>query len=473
MYCPNCGSQLAPGARFCSSCGIAVADPSMTQPSAPPAYGAPYGYAVPRQMPAIFGGDWAGAAIVNAIGLGAMFALSLIGAIAGGTGNAPQGSAVFSVVFHFVAMAAGGSVSFESGLGGDSVDVAFRPLTVALVGYGLLAFAFLRRLRRGGPLTRAGYGLQVGRVAVIHVGALAVIALLSRLGDAGPFVVDSSVDVASTMFYGAATLGIALFTVTVLGLPGLFPGRVEHYRGLIAGPVRAMLFLTVASSVVTFVLVLVLMADDPGGNRLGIAVPSTENVGDLVRQIITLVVLVLPNLAGYVLLFGMGVPLHVGVSLGDLGGEESRTILDAAGDDGLYWVMAGIALVLLVATGWYSARHSPVTATGKRVGWWLAAVMPVALFVLALGLDTSASAGGFGGGGGFDLFFVILLGAVYGIGVGMLGTVLVRRREPAPGHPMTRPGYGPPPLGYGPPPQDYGPPSQGYGPPTGFRPPPR
>lgn len=42
MYCPNCGKDSAPGAKFCESCGTAL--PSEQASQAPPAYGPqPYG----------------------------------------------------------------------------------------------------------------------------------------------------------------------------------------------------------------------------------------------------------------------------------------------------------------------------------------------------------------------------------------------------------------------------------------------
>jgi membrane protein YdbS with pleckstrin-like domain len=57
MHCTNCGTYIAPGARFCAGCGAAAVDPETTryagaQPQgyAPPPY-APQGYAPPVQAP--------------------------------------------------------------------------------------------------------------------------------------------------------------------------------------------------------------------------------------------------------------------------------------------------------------------------------------------------------------------------------------------------------------------------------------
>ena len=59
MHCTNCGTYIAPGARFCAGCGAPAVDPEATrfagaqpQPyAAPPPY-APQGYAPPVQAPA-------------------------------------------------------------------------------------------------------------------------------------------------------------------------------------------------------------------------------------------------------------------------------------------------------------------------------------------------------------------------------------------------------------------------------------
>jgi hypothetical protein len=155
-----------------------------------------------------------------------------------------------------------------------------------------------------------------------------------------------------------------------------------------------------------------------------------------------------------------------------------------AGDDSRYWIWPAVVLALLVATGVYSARRSPVAANGRRVGWWLGVVLPVALATASTSLSLSAAMAGAGGTAlnfsgdvGFDLLFVILLGAGLGLAAGMVGAAIVPRTPPmGPAHPlglppMGRPGFGPEP-GYPPGPgYQQGYPEPGYGPGPGYPPP--
>jgi hypothetical protein len=387
-----------------------------------------------------FTGDWPGAAIVTAIGVGAMVGLSLLGTLIANTGD--RGGELFGQIFLNVAMAAGGSAGLDGGFDGD---VSFRPLTLTLVGYGAMAFFFVRRLRARGAVTLPALGLQAGRLGVVHAGALLVVALLSYIGG-GRFAVRA--DVITTLFFGTLTLAIALFVAAFIALPNLVPGKVEHYRTLLAGPVRATLFLTVTACAafgVAFVILAVIDGE------------LTDRPVDFVRGVLALILLMLPNVAGFGMLLGMGVPITIGASGFGTEVDESFTILDAVDGAPQMWIVPVIALGLLVATGWYSARHSPTAANGRPVGWWLAAVLPVALFVLALNVSMSGALGSsglgeFSFGGDFDLLFVLLLGGVYGIGAGMLGTVMVPRRAPAypPGYGAYPPAYGAYPPGYPP-----------------------
>ncbi len=460
--------------------------------SAPPAYGQPpYGPPIaPRPTPAFFTGDWKGAAIANAIGIGAMLGLGLIGVLVNLTSGASvKASQFIGGLFLNTAMAAGGSVDMDGfNLRGN---VSIRPLTFTLLGYGLIAFYFLRRLRRAGPTTRATYGLQLARVGVVHAGALLLVAALSDLSDG------VSANIVDTVFYGMVTLGIALFVTTLVGLPGLFPGKVEYYRGMLAGPFRSILFLIIASSAATFVTILILsfgFADEaPNFYGVGNVVPNDSDPGEVIRGLVA-ILFVLPNLAGFALLFGMGVPLKASASMYSTGGKKSFSILDAADNEPTLWLWPVVVIVLLVVTGYYSARRSPVAANGRPVGWWLAVVLPVALLTLAVGVNISASAGVGSTNVGFDVLFVILLGAVLGLLAGMLGSVMVPKRAgfmppyqaapiPAPPPGPTPPGYAAPMPGYQPPtvnipappiasaPPAFGPPPAQPGPPMPPAPP--
>jgi hypothetical protein len=462
-YCPNCGTRTIEGARFCGACGTALADPGLS-PGNPRAYNAPPGYYSPaygqRQTPAFFTGDWTGAAFVTGIGVGAMAVVALVAGLVGSSdsSSATKASQLIGGVFQAAALAAGGTLRGPAG-----VELSFRPLGLTLIGYTLIAIYFLRRLRQTGPMTAAGAGLQAGRLASVHLGAMLLVALLSHIsGDDA-----AHADVMSTMFAGTITLAIALFVAWVIALPNLLPGRVEYYRGLIAGPTRAVLFLIVASCVATIGLLLLFVLTD-SLDDLGPFTTVMRNVHNGVdlahvwRPLVGLILMFLPTVAGWAVLFGMGVPLTAT-------GAKSASILDAIDHDARFWLWPAVVMALLVLTGIYSARRSPIAHNGRPVGWWLGAVLPVALFVFALSATVSSSYAGQDAWVGFDMLFVILLGGVYGLGAGMLGTVLVPRQPPAaPGrHSPMGPGYEPPVY----PPYGQPPPSQGR-PPTFPGPPP-
>jgi hypothetical protein len=202
--------------------------------------------------------------------------------------------------------------------------------------------------------------------------------------------------------------------------------------------------------------------------------------GPLWRAMIASVVLLLPNLAGAGLLFGMGVPAtgSIGGSFGIYGDSTgvSVSILDVIDRDQRFWIWPLVTLVLLALTGVSSARRSP--------GHWLALVLPVALFVLALNVSAgwSGTGAGFGLGGsaGFDYLLTIVLGAVYGFLAGLLGAALTRRRAAvgraavATAYPPVRPVVAPPPYPPPPyPPPPYPPPAYppAYSPPPAWAPP--
>ncbi len=50
-YCPRCGTQLPPGAQFCSSCGQALTSPAQTAPLSPQAPAPASPVPVPAQPP--------------------------------------------------------------------------------------------------------------------------------------------------------------------------------------------------------------------------------------------------------------------------------------------------------------------------------------------------------------------------------------------------------------------------------------
>jgi hypothetical protein len=290
--------------------------PAATPPAAP----------APRPLATFGNGDWAGALLANAAGFAAMAALALAPAINGGLDASVIMSARSTVaaVFLYVAMAAGGSASLPGGWLG-SVDYSFRPLSITLVGYGLLAWLVLRRLRRGGAASTAGIaGLQGLRVALVHGAALVGVALLSGVGGSPtghrvPFG-DRGADpsftwsagVGSTLLNGMLTLAVALVVAAVLGLPGVF-SSFERLRAAIAGPVRSLVFLTIASCVVAMLAATVLVlvrGESLVDESLPFTVPIQPDLAlpDLALALAGLLILV-PNLAAFALVVVLGVPL--------------------------------------------------------------------------------------------------------------------------------------------------------------------
>jgi hypothetical protein len=392
---------------------------------------------------AFLSGDWAGAASAVVIGLAAMLGLALLAGLLGDTSTgSTDASELIGSVAILVAMAAGGSLSASSGAVG--IDLSFRPLSLTFLGFTLIAVLFVRRLRRRGTTTAMAVGLQACRLAVILAAGMLIVSLISRTGSGSSEV---KVDAFSAMFFGVVTLAIALVPAVVLGLPGVLPPRFEAYRLRVAGPVRGVLVLTATTCAATMIAVLLYTlswASDFGDGA---------EMGPFWRGIAAALLLMLPNLAGAGLLFGIGVPAKgsMGMSFGLDSTSSSGTvsILDAVDTDGRFWIWPLVIAVLIVMAGVVAARRSPVGPGGRPMVLWFAAVMSISLFVLSLTL--SASAGGslfFSGSIGFDYLLTIVFGGIVGLLGGLAGAAFIRRTvAPAPTAPPVLP---PPPATYPP-----------------------
>jgi hypothetical protein len=491
-FCPTCGSRLSEQARFCVRCGTSVSDASPPVPPVHPAPSDPTPFAPTAQYPpttsasqvqasvtgpgysppvtyagspaaafrhssrlgpvsqAFLTGDWRGAGVAVAAGIATMLGLALVsGLLADMSTGTVGGQQILGGVATLVALAAGGTLTatsgslVEEGDIGPAAEVSIRPLGLTLVGFSVLAVLFARRLRRRGPLTATEVALQAGRVGVVMLGALFVVALLSRVRSSSG--VTTRVDVISTMFFGLLTLSIALAVATILMLPNVWPPRVEHYRALLFGPVRAVLVLMTLTGTVALVGILIWMIS--WSSSVG-----DTGTGPFWRTMIASILLLLPNLAAAGLLFGMGVPATgtIGGTFGIYGesADASMSILDLIDRDQRFWIWPVATAVLLAITGVSAARRSPARPNGRPAAHWLAVVLPVALFVLALSLsaDGSGAAAGFGLGGsaGFDYLLTLVVGAVYGLLAGLFGAALTRRRPyagigPLPTAPAMRP----------------------------------
>ena len=406
--------------------------------SAPPGYQPTYQVPPPRVRTGpplgqlFFSGDWAGAVQVVLAGVGSMLGVALLVQLitTAGTGSSPSGSQIIGDVARVVSASVGGDLRYESssGLGSSSASTSFRFLGLTILGFALIGGLFVRRFNRGtGVPSPLQIGLQALRVGVVLSGALLVVAILGRMGG-NEFSSAPSADIFTTIFFGLITLAVALALAGTLGLPSLFPGRSGHYRALIFGPLRASLILTVIASALTFVILLVVVFSS-----------EYSQFGKTWRIIPTLL-LVAPNIAGYALLFGMGVPVRTSSVFSD---SSSSTILDLTDNDARYWLWPIVVLGLLLLTGVISARRSPIGPNGRPIGYWLAAVLPVVLLIYGMVVRVGTGFGFLSFSGSVDLFFAILLGAVFGLVAGYLGSMIA-----SPSTAMAVPVA--PPLTYGP-----------------------
>jgi len=155
---------------------------------------------------------------------------------------------------------------------------------------------------------------------------------------------------------------------------------------------------------------------------------SSVSSDDVVAAL-PLLVIFAPNIGGELLLFGMGVPLKAQSS----GSSSSVSILDLTDHDGRFWALPAAVAILLIVTGVISARRSPVGASGKPIGYWLGATLPVILIILAL-LAPMRANGGIGSAFGInlslgpDVLLTILFGAGFGALAGLLGSGIVGRQ---------------------------------------------
>jgi hypothetical protein len=469
IFCSACGIRLADRARFCMSCGTAVtpaeppSDPSAPpappwpptapalpgaqqamrstsvtpdsagplytpiQPSPQPTYQEPSPIALPRQLidltQAFLSGDWKGAGLAVAVGLGSMLGLALLAKLlAGSAGDQSGSSQLIGTVAILVAMAAGGTLTASSSELG-SASVSFRPLGLTFLGFILIMVIFVRRLRRHTPATALESGLQAGRLAVVLAGGLLIVSILSRAGTGAP----ERADIVSTMFYGVVTLAIALVPTAILALPNILPPRLEQYRVRVAGPMRAILVLTMTTCMATLIVLLLYAlswASDIGeGGQIGFW-----------RAVFASLLLVLPNAAGAALLFGIGVPA-TGAFSATFGirypsNAHSVSILDAVGQDGRFLIWPAVIAVLMIGAGMASARRSPAGPAGRPMIVWFAGVLMLGLFVLSLNLSASIGAGGalfLSGAAGFDYLLTIVFGAIAGLLCGLVSSALTRR----------------------------------------------
>lgn len=490
QFCTTCGRRRHGTYRFCGQCGtpFAAADvaeapdtPGTAEPAtrpvpivaaqpgrapapagaasgswtAPAAQQAPVGpsgqWAVPARacglatrgwtVAAFTRGDWAGAAVAVAAGVGAAIVLAGAAVLLTGVADLPGVSAgnVVAFVAMVVALAFGGSVTLSastsfsfadtaSPLSGGGVDGS--PLLITAAGLTALTAVFLHRLRA----RRAGLVdvvTQAVRVWVLLLAALLVVGLVGRTapdptltGSGGPRLVLGA-GIAGTLFGATVWLLLVLTLAVAWRLPAVLPARVRVWRDRAAGPAAGAAVTVVVAGVLLLVGGLVAALLD-GGSSLPTPV-STADIG----PVVAFVLLFAPNLLLGAFGFASGVPVTLAADTsvsGGLSAGMSRSLLDATAMVPQLWLAPLAVAVALLTGGVVTALHAPDVDTARRYGWAMGAALAVVLGVIAVATSVSANGSLLGAslGGTVHLNYVLapVAGLVWGALAGALGGVL-------------------------------------------------
>jgi hypothetical protein len=435
--CTNCGATIDGRTANCPNCGAPVAAVNPRADGYPPGYGANRpGY---RRPDPFLSGDWPGALLAIATGVAAMIVQamgSLVLLDLGQDGGFPA-ITFFAGTATLVCLAFGGALTSGPGLPGDTSPIS--PLSLALVGFGLIGYVFVRRLRRAGVQTLAGTALQAARVALVGLGVLISVSGVGQLNQDSSGLAGLNIggapdhpltpDIASTLGVGVVWLLIALFLAAVLGLPGALGGfgSGERVRGALAAGLRGVFASVVAACVLTAVFLAVRTALDVRGLEASQAVGVADGAA-------ALALIDLPNFAGGLFLISLGVPTSTGVALGMFGGvavgptgadqvirdgQDHVSVVDLIQHQPRFWFLVAGA-VLVVAVGAYvAARHRPPTmARARGVAWFggvFAGAMFLFVFLIGIGASGHPLTGNLTDRFGFNPFLVFVFSAFWAI----------------------------------------------------------
>jgi hypothetical protein len=451
--CTACGSAVDDQARSCPSCDAPIA--ASINPRAhgypPPVH--PGGPGYPRRNP-FLSGDWLGAVLAVAACVGVMTVLALGSLVLFDVGQENRFPAVtfLAGTASLLALAFGGALA--SGPGPLSDIPPIRPLTLALVGFALLGYVFVRRLRRSGAVTQAGAALQAVRIVVVGLGALIVVSLVGQLNQRSTGLAGLDVggaldrrlapDIASTLAVGVVSLLIALFIAALLGLPGVLgrPGSAERAWTALAASLRGVLAAIVAACVLTLAFLAIQTAFDVRDMGTAQAISSAEN--ETAQALIDL-----PNMAGGLFLISLGVPTKAGVAVSLTGadrfimyGQEHVTVVDLIERQSRFWFLLAGAAVVMAVGAFVATRNRPPTVDRARgVAWFagvFAATMFLSAFLIGIGATASPLIASLTDRFGFNPFLVFVFSAFWA-----LAGALAMLRVPPRIRPMP-----PPPLPY-------------------------
>jgi hypothetical protein len=392
--------------------------PYTAQQPAPAPWGATAATAVPagaqrrNLVDALLTGDWGGAARSAGIAVGAMAALSLVGMLMITEGGIGFRETV-ALILAGVCLAVGGDAYLEAGAASfdGSSSVGVLPLTVTLVGLGLLGRLYARQLRTQPPATATDGLLHGVRTALVFTACFLPLSLLTRYSSDEP----NGLGLYGRLGVGviSTVIGALLFAVAALGVAWLLsrhtvlPGRVGAFRDKVRAP------LVGALAVFSIGLLAVLVG----------LVYALIEAGD---QLVSLgaVVIGAGNGALYSVLWSAGVPLDVegsatGSSLLDEFapvGSQSVDLFTFTDGSAWFWLAPVVLLAAMVlVTAALAVRQNTIEDArreGVRFAGALAAVALVAALLLRIGAEGESEASQFTGAADASIMFNPLLAAV-------------------------------------------------------------
>ncbi|MGY1711338.1 zinc-ribbon domain-containing protein [Geodermatophilus sp. SYSU D00758] len=407
------------------------------QPAAPwggPVPGAPHPGAPRRSyVDALLTGDWGGAARAAGLAVGAMLALSLVGALLiteGGIGFRET----LALVLGGASLAVGGNAYLEAGAGsfGTSGSLGVLPLTVTLVGLALLGRSYGSSLRSRPPASAVDGLLQGVRTALVFTACFLPLSLLTRYEaePADALGVDGRVGVGVV----STVVGALLFAVATLGLTWLLssstelPGRVGAVRHRVRAPLAGALAVFATGLLAVLVALLHLLVEE--GDRL-------------VSLGVTLIGGANGALAG--VLWSAGVPLDAEGSatsgvLGELtpSGSQSVDLITFTDASAWFWLAPVVLLAaMVVVAAALAVRHDTVEGArreGARFAAALAAVAFVAALLLRISVEGEGGVEEFGDLQAtadasvlFNPFLAAVVLGVWGVVIGLLAPVVAAR----------------------------------------------
>lgn len=373
-------------------------------------------------------GDWGGAARTAAISVGAMLAVSLVGMLfltQGGIGFRET----LALVLAGACLAVGGDAYAEADAEsfGASFSLGLLPLTVTLVGLGLLGWLFAKQVRKLGPTSTTEIVLHGVRTALVFTAFFLPLSLLTRYQAEGTDVVG----VVGRLGVGVVTtvIGALLFAVAVLGLTGLLhrstvlPGRLGAFREKALAPLfGAVAVFSVGVLAVLVALIYGLIEESDKLAQLGVAVLGAGN-GALAS-----------------VLWSAGVPMNAdgNASATPLGqfapsGSDSVTLFTFTDGSAWFWLapVLLLATMLLVATALAVRQNTIEDARreGFRFAGALALVAFVAALLLRIGVDGEASQYQAAADGSlmFNPIMAAFVLAIWGVLTGLLAPVVAAK----------------------------------------------